>query len=171
MSRLTYVFVHGLNGSGEYDEHYRDEPYWGNKSGDVVAEWRSWGAEAHAASVSPQGSAWDRACELYAQLAGTRTDYGKAHSAEYRHERFGRDFSGQALIPSWDDGTRLVLIAGEYPFNARAPNEHVGFNKPGFRKNPAACNEHGCNLPELRVTIPKIASLHRTSNAGAQGRI
>ena len=114
MSRLTYVFVHGLNGSGEYDEHYRDEPYWGNKSGDVVAEWRSWGAEAHAASVSPQGSAWDRACELYAQLAGTRTDYGKAHSAEYRHERFGRDFSGQALIPSWDDGTRLVLICHSF---------------------------------------------------------
>ena len=114
MGKLTYVFVHGLNGSGEYDEGYNKEPYWGAASGDVVAEWRSWGEDAFAASVSPQGSAWDRACELYAQLAGTRTDYGKAHSAEYGHERFGRDFTGQALIPAWDDTTRLALICHSF---------------------------------------------------------
>jgi len=36
---------------------------------------------AYAASVAPNGSAWDRACELYAQLSGTRVDYGKAHTA------------------------------------------------------------------------------------------
>lgn len=39
---------------------------------------REKGYDCHAASVSPTGSAWDRACELYAQLAGKRTDYGAA---------------------------------------------------------------------------------------------
>ena len=114
MSKVTYVFCHGLNGTGQYDEEYEKKPYWGGASGDVVAEWRAQGLDAFAASVAPQGSAWDRACELYAQIAGTRTDYGVAHSAEYRHDRFGRDFTGQALIPTWDDDTRLVLIGHSF---------------------------------------------------------
>ncbi|PCJ41663.1 MAG: lipase [Moraxellaceae bacterium] len=42
-------------------------------------------------AMGPISSSWDRACELYAQLMGTQVDYGKAHSAEYGHERFGRD--------------------------------------------------------------------------------
>ena len=114
MSKVTYVFCHGLNGWGRYDEQYEKSPYWGAKSGDVVAELRDKGFEAYAASVAPQGSAWDRACELYAQIAGTMVDYGRAHSEEYRHARFGRDFSGDALIPSWDDDTRLVLIGHSF---------------------------------------------------------
>ena len=114
MGKLTYVFCHGLNGRGQYDAEYQKRPYWGGKSGDVAAEWRARGVDAFAASVAPQGSAWDRACELYAQIAGTRTDYGKAHSAEYGHGRVGRDFAGNALIPSWDDDTRLVLIGHSF---------------------------------------------------------
>ena len=114
MPRLTYVFCHGLNGWGQYDEEYKKSSYWGGTSGDVVAELRAEGYDAFAASVAPQGSAWDRACELYAQIAGTRTDYGSAHSKEYRHDRYGRDFTGQALIPSWDDDTRLVLIGHSF---------------------------------------------------------
>ena len=114
MSGLTYVFCHGLNGCGQYDAEYAKKPYWGGASGDVVSEWRERGLNAYAASVAPQGSAWDRACELYAQIAGTRTDYGKAHCEEFAHGRVGRDFSGQPLIPSWDDDTRLVLIGHSF---------------------------------------------------------
>lgn len=114
MGRLTYVFCHGLNGSGQYDKDYAKKPYWGGASGDVVAKLREQGYDAYAASVAPQGSAWDRACELYAQIAGVRTDYGVAHSREFRHERFGTDFTGRALIPSWDEGTQLVLIGHSF---------------------------------------------------------
>lgn len=114
MENVTYVFCHGLNGSGQYDKQYAKRPYWGGKSGDVVAKLRSQGYAAYAASVAPQGSAWDRACELYAQIAGTLTDYGKAHSQEYHHERYGRNFMGQPLIPTWDEDTRLVLIGHSF---------------------------------------------------------
>ena len=114
MPRLTYVFCHGLNGWGRYDKEYEKKPYWGGASGDVVAMFRDQGFDAHAASVSPQGSAWDRACELYAQIAGTRTDYGKAHSEAYRHDRYGRDFSDDPLVPAWTDETRLVLIGHSF---------------------------------------------------------
>lgn len=114
MGQPIYIFCHGLNGYGQYDEKYKKKPCWGGDSGDVVAEWRSKGVEAYAASVASQGSAWDRACELYAQLAGTRVDYGKAHSSKYNHSRVGRDFSGCPLIPSWNDDTRIVLIGHSF---------------------------------------------------------
>ena len=114
MERVVYIFCHGLGGWGQYDRQYARNPYWGGSFGDIVGKLRSQGISAFAASVSPQGSAWDRACELYAQIAGARTDYGTAHSREYRHDRFGRDFSGRALIPAWDDSTRLVLIGHSF---------------------------------------------------------
>ena len=114
MSGLVFIFVHGLSGWGSYDARYRRMPYWGMRGGDLMEQLRGRGFDCHAASVAPAGSAWDRACELYAQLAGTRTDYGKAHSAEYRHGRFGRDYSGDPLIPSWDEDTRLVLLGHSF---------------------------------------------------------
>ncbi len=114
MGNRVYVFCHGLNGCGQYDEKYKKKPYWGGSSGDVVAEWSDQGLAAYAASVSPQGSAWDRACELYAQIVGVRTDYGKRHSEENRHARYGRDFTGDALIPTWDENTELVLIGHSF---------------------------------------------------------
>lgn len=89
-------------------------PYWGMRGGDLIAWLRGKGYQAFAASVAPVGSLWDRACELYAQLAGNRVDYGAAHSREYRHERYGRDFTGRPLIPSFDANTKLVLIGHSF---------------------------------------------------------
>ncbi len=111
---LTYVFVHGLSGWGAYDEAYQRMPYWGMRGGDLIAFLRDKGFACYAASVSPTGSAWDRACELYAQLSGTRVDYGVEHCRKYRHERFGRDFSSCPLIPDWGPDTRLVLLGHSF---------------------------------------------------------
>jgi triacylglycerol lipase len=58
--------------------------------------------------VGPLSSYWDRACELYAQIKGTRVDYGIGHSARFGHERFGRDYTGRALVPGWGDTVRKV---------------------------------------------------------------
>lgn len=114
MQTLKYIFVHGLSGWGSYDIAYERMPYWGMRGGDLITGLRSQGFAAFAASVSPTGSAWDRACELFAQISGTRTDYGKAHSTVMRHERFGRDYSGCPLIPDWGADTRLVLLGHSF---------------------------------------------------------
>ena len=114
MAGVKYIFVHGLSGWGSYEKAYERMPYWGMRCGDLIGFLRGKGYEAYAASVSPAGSAWDRACELYAQLEGLRTDYGAAHSAECRHERFGRDFSGRPLIPDPGEGPRLVLLGHSF---------------------------------------------------------
>ena len=74
MSELAFIFVHGLSGWGGYDSMYQRMPYWGMRGGALMTFLRKEGFDCCAASVSPTGSAWDRACELYAQLAGTRVD-------------------------------------------------------------------------------------------------
>ena len=113
-SRYEYVFVHGLSGWGSYDEAYKTIPYWGMLGGDLMKYLNREGYSSYAASVAPDGSAWDRACELYAQLAGTVVDYGKAHSEKCGHERFGRDFSQDPLIPNWSDGRKIVLLGHSF---------------------------------------------------------
>ena len=114
MSGLRYIFVHGLSGWGSYDRAYRRVPYWGMLGGDLLPYLRGQGFACYAASVSPEGSAWDRACELYAQLSGTVVDYGKAHSERCGHARFGRDFSKDPLLPDWESGDRLVLLGHSF---------------------------------------------------------
>ena len=113
-SDTEYIFVHGLSGWGSYDKTYQRMPYWGMFGGDLMAYLRGQGFSCYAASVSPEGSAWDRACELYAQLTGTVTDYGKAHSERYGHDRFGPDFTGRPLIPDWEAGKKLVLLGHSF---------------------------------------------------------
>ena len=113
-SDTEYIFVHGLSGWGSYDKTYQRMPYWGMFSGDLMKYLRGQGFSCYAASVSPEGSAWDRACELYAQLAGTVTDYGKAHSEHCGHAQFGPDFAGRPLIPDWESGKKLVLLGHSF---------------------------------------------------------
>lgn len=114
MKGLQFIFVHGLSGWGSYDKTYQKMPYWGMRGGDLIAWLNERGFDCRAASVAPTGSAWDRACELYAQLAGTRTDYGEAHCRRFGHERFGTDFTGRPLIPAWKEETRLVLLGHSF---------------------------------------------------------
>ena len=110
------VFVHGYSGWGSYDERNNATPYWGLGSTNVENSLTSRGYRVYMASVGPVSSAWDRACELYAQLTGTRVDYGAAHSAQCGHERFGRDFSSDPLIPdfTWDSAHKVHLIGHSF---------------------------------------------------------
>ena len=95
-----WVFVHGLNGYG--DGTSIPVPYWGGLGGDLLRALESEGFQTYAPSVSPAGSAWDRAAELFAQLTGTQVDYGIAHSEAHGHERFGATFD-TPLFEGWGE--------------------------------------------------------------------
>ena len=97
-----YVLVHGLGGWGEDSAIDETVNYWGSTSGDLAEMLREEGYEVITPSVGPVSSAWDRACELYAQLTGTRVDYGEAHSKEHNHERFGRTYD-TPLVENWGE--------------------------------------------------------------------
>ena len=110
----TYVFVHGLDGWGEYEFYYKLFPYWGVFGGDLMTYLRARGIDAHGASVSPTASAWDRACELYAQLTGTRVDYGKEHSERCHHARYGKDYSCAPLIDSFSSEDKINILGHSF---------------------------------------------------------
>lgn len=110
---VKYVFVHGLAGWGSYDARNEFIPYWGLTGGSIIRYLNNLGYESYAASVDPTGSAWDRACELYAQLSGTRVDYGAAHSMAAGHERFGEDFTGRALVKDFET-SKVALIGHSF---------------------------------------------------------
>ncbi len=114
---IPSVFVHGYSGWGEYDEKYKSIPYWGlTQAEDVKKMFDRWGQDVYMPSVGPHSSAWDRACEVYAEITGTRVDYGEAHSKKCGHERFGRDYSGRALIPdfTWDNEHPVNLVGHSF---------------------------------------------------------
>lgn len=112
-SDIKYIFVHGLSGWGSYDIQNEFIPYWGMTGGDTIIYLNNQGYESYSASVDPAGSAWDRACELYAELYGTRVDYGEAHSSRCHHERYGEDFTGRALLDDFE-GSRFVLVGHSF---------------------------------------------------------
>ena len=112
-SDIKFVFVHGLSGWGSYSRVNDIIPYWGLTGGSVIRYLNNEGYESYAASVNPSTSAWDRACELYAQLTGTVVDYGKAHSDRCNHPRYGEDFTGRALLKDFND-SRVVLLGHSF---------------------------------------------------------
>lgn len=110
---IRFVFVHGLAGWGSYDTINEFFPYWGLSGGSIIRYLNNRGYASYAASVDPTGSAWDRACELYAQLTGTRVDYGAVHSQRAGHERFGADYTGKPLLAEFDS-SRFALIGHSF---------------------------------------------------------
>ena len=85
--------------------------------------------------MSPYGSAWDRACELYAQLYGERVDYGCRHSERYGHERFGRDYSDCPLIRNPKDAM-LVLIGHSFGGTTARVRAGAGKHREKLREYP-----------------------------------
>lgn len=113
-TNYKYIFVHGLSGWGSYDAQNKFMHYWGMQNGDLMKYLNGLGFDCYAASVAPTGSAWDRACELYAQLTGSVVDYGEEHSKRCNHDRFGRDFSKDPLIDKWDSENKINLLGHSF---------------------------------------------------------
>ena len=107
------VMVHGLFGWGQRDKIFSIMPYWGMTTGSLTDYLSAKGYETYAASVGPLSSAWDRACELYAQLAGTRTDYGVKHAQDFGHERYGIDYK-QPLFDGWGTERAVNLVGHSF---------------------------------------------------------
>lgn len=108
-NQYPLIFVHGMFGWGSSIGIDKITPYWGSTTGNLMKYLTSCGYECYASSVGPVSSAWDNACELYAQLTGTRVDYGEAHSKAHGHERFGRTY-GKPLFSGF--GEKKIHLIG-----------------------------------------------------------
>lgn len=113
MPKYPVVFVHGMFGWGDNEGINKKAPYWGATSGSLTNRLTEYGCECYCASVGPMSPAWDQACELYAQLTGTRVDYGVAHSKKFGHERFGRTYI-KPLFDGWSKERKVHLIGHSF---------------------------------------------------------
>lgn len=112
-----FIFVHGFAGWGEGTGLAEAGlSYWGSFTGDLLKFLNKNGCECYDASCGPFSSAWDRACELYAQITGTTVDYGKAHSEKYGHARYGKAYT-KAFVPDWSTGKKVNFIAHSFGGN------------------------------------------------------
>ena len=111
--KYTYVLVHGLGGWGENSEMSKTGNYWGATTGSLAEYLRGKGYDVVVPTVGPYSSTWDRACELYAQLTGTKVDYGEAHSKAHNHERYGIEYT-EPLVPEWSKKAKLNLIGHSF---------------------------------------------------------
>lgn len=114
--KYPLIFVHGMFGWGQNEGVNKFLPYWGATTGSLTDYLASIGIESYAASVGPLSSAWDQACELYAQLTGTTVDYGEAHSKKHGHRRFGRTYEAP-LFAGWSKEKKVHLIGHSFGGN------------------------------------------------------
>ncbi len=108
-NKYPFIFVHGMFGWGQDEGINKILPYWGGTTGSLMKYLRNNNIECYDVSVGPISSAWDNACEIYAQLTGTTVDYGEFHAAEHGHSRYGRTYD-QALVPDWSENNKVHLI-------------------------------------------------------------
>ena len=119
-TNYPYIFVHGMGGWAPSGSYYSLSPYWGGgllpgSETDIIEILNENGIEAYAPAVGPLSSAWDRACELYAQLTGTVVDYGKAHSDAHGHDRYGYNYEGKATMGEpWNLKDKINLVGHSF---------------------------------------------------------
>ena len=113
-AKYTNVFVHGLGGWGEEAPYYDIMPYWGMFGGDLMKYLNGQGYPSVSADVTPGAGCWDRACELYAQLTGTRVDYGAAHAERCHHARYGKTYKLNPIVKIFDKDHPINLFGHSF---------------------------------------------------------
>ncbi|MGE5406058.1 MAG: esterase/lipase family protein [Candidatus Saccharibacteria bacterium] len=107
LNNYPIVLIGGLGVWG------RDEvlgfKYWGGL-GDLQESLKAAGYNTVTAAPGPVSSYYDRACDVYAQILGRRADYGAGHAARYGHSRWGKDYTGKALLPNWGTSPAKVHL-------------------------------------------------------------
>lgn len=96
------ILVHGILGFGP--KELGPLNYWGSAFKVPSPLMR------YEASVGPISSAHDRACELAAQIKGTRVDYGEQHANAEGHKRYGYDFTGNGFVADWSASYPVHLV-------------------------------------------------------------
>ena len=162
------VFVHGLFGWGQRDKIFRIMPYWGMTTGSLPDYLATQGYETYAASVGPLSSAWDRACELYAQLVGARTDYGVKHAQDFGHERYGIDYEAP-LFDGW--GTERAVNLVGHSFGGATTRPFFLGGKGGWVHSltAIAAPHNGTTFIESNSDFTKFAADLTTAAAKALG--
>ena len=157
------VFVHGLMGWGQRAGINAVLPYWGMTTGSLTSYLNALGYETYSATVGPISSAWDRACELYAQLTGTTVDYGAAHAAAHDHARYGITYD-RPLFAGW--GTQHAVNLVGHSFGGATTRQFLELMANGSAEEVAAAKAAG-TTPSPLFTGGKRSWVHSMTEIAA----
>ena len=178
------VLVHGFLGWGRDQAYgsllYQNKYYWGGNL-DLQTELTERGFTTYTAAVGPISSNWDRACELYAQIKGTRVDYGAAHAVASDHARFGRSYASP-LCAGWgtvnaDGKTRKIHLVGHslggqtvrtlvQLLAEGSPEERTAYEQEKAVNPKAEINELFLGSKDWVQSVTTLASPHNGSTLG-----
>ncbi|KAJ3411437.1 hypothetical protein HDV05_002172 [Chytridiales sp. JEL 0842] len=148
------VLVHGFAGFGKPLVGIN---YFGGIRGNVQEFLEGLGYRVFVADLGPVSSNWERACELYAQIKGTRVDYGLARSQKYGHKRFGRDYTGKGFYPEWGTNANAKVNFITHSMGGPTTQMLISLLKYGFEGEVNATTDG--SLSPLFSTAPNKPSM------------
>lgn len=107
-TKWPVVLIHGVLGYGKTRPLWNLwAPYWPEAALDNL------NANYMMVDIGALSSDHDRACEAFYQLYGGQVDYGKVHSHEAGHNRFGETFE-DPMHPTWSASNPVHLVGHSF---------------------------------------------------------
>ncbi|MBF0811274.1 hypothetical protein E4T72_09360 [Staphylococcus xylosus] len=144
-NKYPIILAHGFSGYPDESKPAVLPPYWGGNKVDLDKELNKQGYDVREGGMSPFGSNYDRALELYYYIKGGTVDYGAYHSKKYGHARYGKTYKG--IYPEWPPGKKVHLVG--HSFGGQTIQVLEDMLRNGVPEEIEYQKKHGGDIPEI----------------------
>lgn len=144
-NKYPTILAHGFSGYPDESKPAVLPPYWGGNKVDLDKELNKQGYDVREGGMSPFGSNYDRALELYYYIKGGTVDYGAYHSKKYGHARYGKTYKG--IYPEWAPGKKVHLVG--HSFGGQTIQVLEDMLRNGVPEEIEYQKKHGGDIPEI----------------------
>ncbi|MEB8121458.1 hypothetical protein NGH46_04935 [Staphylococcus xylosus] len=144
-NKYPIILAHGFSGYPDESKPAVLPPYWGGNKVDLDKELNKQGYDVRKGGMSPFGSNYDRALELYYYIKGGTVDYGAYHSKKYGHARYGKTYKG--IYPEWAPGKKVHLVG--HSFGGQTIQVLEDMLRNGVPEEIEYQKKHGGDIPEI----------------------
>lgn len=144
-NKYPIILAHGFSGYPDESKPAVLPPYWGGNKVDLDKELNKQGYDVREGGMSPFGSNYDRALELYYYIKGGTVDYGTYHSKKYGHARYGKTYKG--IYPEWAPGKKVHLVG--HSFGGQTIQVLEDMLRNGVPEEIEYQKKHGGDIPEI----------------------
>ncbi|MGW7849725.1 lipase-like domain-containing protein [Staphylococcus xylosus] len=144
-NKYPIILAHGFSGYPDESKPAVLPPYWGGNKVDLDKELNKQGYDVREGGMSPFGSNYDRALELYYYIKGGTVDYRAYHSKKYGHARYGKTYKG--IYPEWAPGKKVHLVG--HSFGGQTIQVLEDMLRNGVPEEIEYQKKHGGDIPEI----------------------
>lgn len=144
-NKYPIILAHGFSGYPDESKPAVLPPYWGGNKVDLDKELNKQGYDVREGGMSPFGSNYDCALELYYYIKGGTVDYGAYHSKKYGHARYGKTYKG--IYPEWAPGKKVHLVG--HSFGGQTIQVLEDMLRNGVPEEIEYQKKHGGDIPEI----------------------